>query len=337
MIKNKDITFVVQGLVIGKSSDRKEHRYTLLCIQSIRKHFPESFIILSTWKGSDVKDLDFDLLVENDDPGVSILGDFSKNGFRQITSTIGGGKRVNTKYATKVRSDLIFKNNNILKYFEKYSKLQCDKDYKILDNRVVMLTTCNPKRRLKFPFTACDWIYFGLTKDVINIFNIPLIRGSFFISNETVSNREKTTESLYSTEQYIWFTFLSKYKKIDFKYQNDISGNNIEESERYFANNAILLTAKMAGVDWLKYSGAAYAQIPCLSNSGLYTWTDYKRMLNKYTPNKLFIIPNIFESFMYLIVYNLRYIVKQISPGIHDFIAKLVNGENHRRVKKYGK
>ncbi len=333
-INSKDITFVVQGSVIGKSSDKKEDRHTYLCLKSIREYFPESFIILSTWKESDLKDLDFDLLIENEDPGVSILGDFSQNGFRQIVSSIEGLKKVNTRYSAKVRSDLVFKNSNFLKYFEKYNKLSYDNNYKLVEKRVVMLTSCNPKRRFKFPFNAADWFYFGLSEDIKNIFDLPLVRDSFIGTHEYDDNKEKECESPYSTEQYVWYGFLSKYKKINFKHLRDISNNNIEESEKYFANNSIMLTAKQAGIDWLKYPGAAYAQIPCLSNSGMYTFTEYKQMLNRYTPNKLFIFPNIFERIVYFIVYNLRFFIKKKNVKIYAKISSFINKDNHKRLKR---
>lgn len=336
MLNDKELTFVIQGSVIGLATDNKKDRHTYLCLKSIRKHFPNSYIIFSTWRGSDVSGLDFDLLVENEDPGISIFGDFSKNGFRQIVSSIEGLKKVKTKYAIKVRSDLIFKNRKILKYFNKFNKTNIlyDYKYKIVEKRVLLLTTCNPRRRSKFPFNASDWLYLGLTKDVINIFDIPLIRGRFLEPCEYDNNKEKFCESPYSAEQYIWFGFLSKYKEIDFKHLRDISNNNIEEAEKYFANNAILATAKKIGIDWLKYPGAAYAQKPCLSNSGLYTFTEYKKMLNKYTPNKLFIFPNILESFIYSVVYNLRFFIKKRNKKLHDAIAYMVNRKNHIKVKK---
>lgn len=334
MIDLKDITFVVQGTVSGKSFDKEKNRYTYLCLKSIRKHFPDSIIILSTWKGEDVNDLDFDLLIQSDDPGISMLGDFTQNCFRQIISSVEGLKKVNTKYSVKVRSDIIFKNSNFIKYFEKYNDLAFDNEYKILKKRVSMLLPCNPKRRLKFPYNAADWFYFGLAEDVLNIFDIPLKKGNFILKHEHDNNKEKTCISPYSGEQYIWFGFISKYKNINFKYLRDISNNNIQESEKYFANNSILISAKMAGINSLKYPNAIYAQIPCLSDNGIYTWTEYKKMLNKYTPNKLFVFPNIFESIIYYIVYNLRYFINKKSYRLYGFIRNIINFILNKKMNK---
>jgi hypothetical protein len=138
--------------------------------------------------------------------------------------------------------------------------------------------------------------------------------------------------SSFSAEQYAWVTFLRKYKEISFGSTSDLSHDNIATSEKYFANNCILLSAQRAGIDWLKYSRAAYAQIPCLSNTGLYTFTDYKRMLNKYAMNKMIVIPNPFEEFAYFVVYHARFYIEKKSPRLHDFIRRLVNGKTHRKL-----
>jgi hypothetical protein len=219
-----------------------------------------------------------------------------------------------------MRTDFELRNNNFLDYFLKYNQVSFDQNYKILKQRVVTLTTCNPNRRTKWPFNVCDWFFFGLTEDVINVFDIPLVNKQFTRKNNT--GDEYVVYNPYSPEQYIWFNFLSKYKQIFFNDLEDISNDNIKLSERYFANNCILLSSKRAGIKWLKFPGAAYAQMPCLSNSGLYTFNEYKKLLNKYANNNLMIFPNILEEFVYFIVYNLRFIVKQTYLKLKDVIIK---------------
>lgn len=325
-INNEDISVIVQGPIVGSTNEGPNKYYTKICLESIRKHLPKATIILSTWRNSRITDLDYDILVESDDPGISIMGDSSPNCFRQIVSSIKGINECKTKYVAKMRTDMVLKSNHFLKYFIKYNLLPFDPKYKLLKQRVVTLTTCNPARRSKFPFTVSDWFFFGLTEDVKNIFDIPLVKKDQIVQEDGKSYR---CESLYSAEQYIWFSFLSKYHKIPFTHKSDLSNNNITTSEKYFANNCIFLTAKQVKLDCLKHPGAAYAQIPCLSNSGLYTFNDYKKMLNKYANNKLLIVPNLLEETIYYIVYNLRFLVKKKNPKLHDIICRLVNRKNH--------
>jgi len=331
-INNNDISVVVQGPIVGSKNDKYEDRHTFICLKSIRKYLPGATIILSTWKGSDVEGLDYDILVENQDPGTTIVGNFSSNCLRQVVSSINGLKKCNTKYAIKMRTDLVLKGNEFISYFIKYNQLQFDQNYKILKQRVVTLTTCNPSRKFRFPFSVSDWFFFGLTEDVKNIFDISLINKS--VTKKDENDNERINDTFYQPEQHIWVSFLSKYKQISLRHTTDASNDNIVMSEKYLANNCVLLTARQVGIDWQKYPGAAYAQIPCLSNTGLYTFNEYKKILNKYANNNLLIIPNILEEIVYFIVYNLRFFVKKKNPKLHDFICRLVNRRNHERVKE---
>lgn len=328
-VNYRDISFIVQGGVVGSPTDKAEDRHTEICLKSIRRTFPGATIILSTWKGSNVDGLDYDLLVLNDDPGDFIVVDFNPNCGRQIVSTINGLRKCTTKYAVKTRSDLSFTSDGFLKYFSEYNTLPFDEHYKILKERIVTLTTSNPRRRIHLPFTVSDWFYFGLTEDLINIFDIPLVKKA--AERRDRSGATRTVDSLLSGEQYIWFTFLSKYKTISFAYTDDTSHDNIVTAEKYMANNCILLPATMAGIDWVRYSRAAYAQRPALSNTGLYTFTDYRRMLNKYANNHLVIIPNPFEELTYWFVYNARFYIEKKSPKLWNTIRRLVNRKTHQK------
>ena len=59
-IDTKDISVVVQGAI--------DKGYTPLCLKSIIKYLPESEIILSTWEGREVDNLDYDVLILSEDP-----------------------------------------------------------------------------------------------------------------------------------------------------------------------------------------------------------------------------------------------------------------------------
>ncbi len=306
----KDISFIVQGSIGLNTQGLTKNGFTDICIKSIRKYFPNATIILSTWKGSDTKNLDYDILLENNDPGPNQMGDYNSNCFRQIVSTINGLKMAKTKYAFKIRTDIKLCNNDIIDYFIKYNESDFDYNYKLLNNRVVTLTTCNPYRRTRWPFNVCDWIFFGLTEDLINIFDIPLINEK--IETNLKDGNDISVINPISPEQYIWTKFLLKYVNIKLNSKDDISNNNIELSEKYFANNCIFLNARQAGIFWQKNPGMAYAQTPALSNSGLYTFNEYKQLLNRYANNKLIIIPNIPEMVIYVIVYKGRFLIKKI-------------------------
>lgn len=105
-IESQDISVVVQGAI--------ELEYIKKLLKSIRKFLPKAEIIVSTWEGTDVNYLDYDILQINKDPGCEVFTVFGKkhNLNRQILSTKNGIKRTTRKYVLKIRSDMYFDNIN---------------------------------------------------------------------------------------------------------------------------------------------------------------------------------------------------------------------------------
>lgn len=58
---SREISIVIQGKV--------DIEKTLKCIESVREYLPGAEIILSTWKGENVKGLDYDQVIFSDDLG----------------------------------------------------------------------------------------------------------------------------------------------------------------------------------------------------------------------------------------------------------------------------
>ena len=152
----KDITVVVQGAIC--------QTYTPLCLKSIRKHLPESKIILSTWEGSDIDGLDYDEVLLNKDPGPSGVRGYnftsSDNTNRQILSTKNGLKQSKTKYSMKLRTDFCLTGHGFLKYFDESKRFKRLDDKKLFKDRIITI-----KQNLNTNFFICDFFFFGLTED----------------------------------------------------------------------------------------------------------------------------------------------------------------------------
>lgn len=111
-----DISVVIQGAV-GTATQK--------CLTSVRRFLPEAEIVLSTWAGADTDALDFDILVQSQDPG-GIRHDFaiqnvknSSNNFnRQLLSTNAGLAKATRQYALKLRSDLMLQGTGFLTYWD---------------------------------------------------------------------------------------------------------------------------------------------------------------------------------------------------------------------------
>jgi hypothetical protein len=291
---------------------------------------PGAQLILSSWKGSDVSGLDYDDLVLSEPPKSIYMAlpdgtprPTSAN--NQIVSTQNGLKEARGKYAMVMRSDLILTGTGFADYFVAYNK---NNDSGLLKKRIVALPTYGPSGPVKLLFSICDWFFFGLTDDIKNIFDIPLMDERAFRGEKI--NGYYPRESNFEAEQYIWTTFLKKYKDINFPYNYYYTEEARMSSERFCAQNTIMVPANKAGVLCLKMPHAGYGAWPILSH-GLYTFNQYRKMYNRYNARKIFYIPNPIEDISYSLLLRSRLFVKKASPnlykGVINFIRKR-NGSN---------
>lgn len=253
-MEKTSITFVVQGPVREKTSDS---------LKSIRYYFPGSYIILSTWKGEDVSNLDFDKLVLNDDPGVlNIFLDGNvvnkENTNKQILSVSNAISNVKTKYCVKSRTDIEFTNDNFIKfYFENINKYSREKNHSNLSQRVLVssINTPNPNCFLQYVCQVSDWFHFGLTEDIKKIWSQELIRQSDFYHNEDkIPDREYKNGFLFgrfSAEQVITRGFLRKYHKKLPKYFRD--EEFVDFTNRLIASEFISAEPVRIGFTFHKY------------------------------------------------------------------------------------
>lgn len=234
---NAKISVVVQGKIYND--------ITPLSLNSIRKYLPKAEIILSTWKGADLSNLDYDHLILNDMPEVFVYS--NKNGSKinninlQILSTLSGIKVSTGEYILKLRTDFLLTGNTFLKFFHKFNFID---NYMIFKHRVIACCyfTRDP-RQSNLAFHPSDIAFFGLKQDLLNLFEIPLMPKSeeFYIKNNKGEYLNR-----YLPEQYIFTHFLEKNGKDPLMMdQLHINKRFIEQTEHYFASNFILLNWKL--------------------------------------------------------------------------------------------
>lgn len=245
-IKDEEITFLFQGNI----SD-----HTILAINNCRKYFPKSFIILSTWSNSDIKGINCDKIIFNKDPGSFTCnndltyGKIYTNINRQLISTKNGLNSIHTKYVMKLRSDLVIKSTNIIRYFNIFTKRVAK--YSIFKNRILVNTLTSKlysdiDNHYPTPFHVSDWFFFGLYEDVKLYFdNIPLIKDEKNYSKYSLKFPEKNPCShlsfKYAPEQYMCYSFFSKYYDIKFSDWSDFTKENISTSYNILMNNFVFL------------------------------------------------------------------------------------------------
>jgi len=279
-MNSSDLTFVIQGPVYSK------YRSDIL-VSEIALNFPGSKIIFSTWTDQDVSDIieRVDILILSEDPGGIIAMDSSQspnNVNRQIVSTLAGLKKVSTKYAVKLRSDMTIENDFILKALESRPMKTDVTDFDLTKEYVLVtdVTSINPKINMVLPHHPGDWFYAGLTEDLVNVWDIPLMPNSWFRYFE---NNSWPAEIWYETnylsrfraESYIWSTFARK--SLDFVFENcfDTQDGNIELSENLFASNLMILNMKDLGVGSRKHRISILTLRPC------YTYVEWRRLCLK--------------------------------------------------------
>ncbi len=101
------------------------------------------------------------------------------------------------------------------------------------------------------PFWVCDFLYAGLTEDIVNIFDIPLYPDEY-LSGFNINNQQAHPFK-FTPETYLTFNYLSKYWTVDFKFSFD---NNPEAShffEQSLIDNFMICSLKELGIDSIKY------------------------------------------------------------------------------------
>ena len=249
-INTLDISVIVQGPIDRGIKD---------CISSIRKYLPGAEIIISTWRGSFINELDYDKIILSDDPGAEVFdqaGHATNSVNRQLVSTLMGLKQCNRKYALKIRSDMTLESNSFLNYFDKYRGL--DKEYKIFEKCVLIPNTytrekCIKEGKIQFqPYHISDWIMFGLAKDLIYYFEIPL--QSNYDAGLYFKNKPEGKNNLYWSinyqplwryppEQYYFYSCIKKFNPNCLAYRDLLDQNpkHMELWHRYLINNFIVV------------------------------------------------------------------------------------------------
>ncbi len=285
-INSNKITVVVQGSV--------NKDYIFNCLESIKKILPSAKIILSTWENEDIP---FELqqcvskILYNKDPGFKTRNcnpDGKPNNVnRQIVSTINGLKEVETEYALKIRTDFILKSDKFIRYFDKYQKF--DEKCKIFKKRIIcaMFGTRKPEaQHYNLPFHVADFFYFGLTSDLINLFDIPLVTDEEFewFINHTEFMPNTNARNKYNAEQSIWINCLQKNNiKVKCKYSTHVNNEIKEQSEKYLVNNFYPVAFAKAGVLPQKTNLKSKNHIPDYSD--YYTQKEWLQLYGKYCDN----------------------------------------------------
>ncbi|MBB4634496.1 WavE lipopolysaccharide synthesis family protein [Longimicrobium terrae] len=264
-VRSGQISVVVQGPVMGAPDAPPAARLTQRCLQSVRRHLPDAEIVLSTWRGSDVSGLHFDVLVESDDPGGPRCDDPAHPGWgpvyynadRQAVSTYQGLRAASRPYAMKLRSDMLLTGTGFLRYFGRYRARS--PQWRLFRERVVVPNyfSRNPRNRLPYPFHPSDWFQFGLREDLLDLWNSPPLDPSvprwYEHRPHAPNDPEPWVMYRYTVEQWVWLSFLRRHGEVPFEHKCDDSPEALDLSDLAFANNLVVADRRALGIRFAKY------------------------------------------------------------------------------------
>lgn len=245
-IDTKDISVVVQGAI--------DLANTSLCLNQLRKSFPEAEIILSTWKDSPVSELAYDVLIENQDPGGIRCRHAVDNTNRQIVSTRNGVMRASRKFILKIRSDCFMKSAKLLEYWNMYPER--NSQFKWFDHRVIIPSLYSKRfldinSRIPTPFHFSDWLQFGEANDIKKIWDIEEVDSRIFADYYSEKKyrgnklQRRWLNCQYVAESYIYSSSAKKsFPEIKYEGLHDYCSENIIMSEQLLFSNFIIIEAK---------------------------------------------------------------------------------------------
>lgn len=249
MIANQDITVVVQGPVQANPDRPQEEGAACRCLSSIREILPDARLILSTWPNQQLDGLDYDDLVISEDPGPNIVGyaangdALKRNDNRQIISSREGLRRVESRYAMKLRADS-FVVSDRFKYLQQAFPRR-HPEHKFLKERVVIssIFTREYAKGLRVIMHPCDFFQFGLAADVLDIWDLPLFEDYVFDEHRSGYRQYAGAPAFSSSaEQDLCVRFVNKHlsSPISIRKLHDTSADLRRISNLYYANNVVV-------------------------------------------------------------------------------------------------
>lgn len=345
-IDSSDISVVVQGAI--------SQEITPKCLRSIREQLPNCEIILSTWQGADITNLEYDKIILNKDPGAryfDVAGRIYNNCNRQLLSTQAGLDAASRKYILKFRTDFILENTEFLKYWNEF-KLR-DREYTFFEHRVladiIFTRFASDITGYPMPFHVSDFWMFGLANDVRQYFGqTDLVADTDLGEYDNKYPYKRPYPQMtfrYAPEQYYCYSFAKRFlPELKFEDWTDWNTQNIELSDKVLFNNFVFLSFEQSGIWSEKHASALLNGNNVYGIINFYYYQEqYKKYCNPaYVCRKVYTIESIvlhktliyFVHLFYKIVKLLYKFVKKIEIILKWFFREIKRFMNLILLKK---
>lgn len=256
-IAASDITIVFQGPVVGGPEG------TARLIRLTRRALLHSPIILSTWIGTDLADIDVDTVLLSEDPG-TLPGIKRRDGpgepnniNRQIVSTQAGVQKATTRYTLKLRTDCALERTAFLTLFDRLRRH--DGVPRIVASS---LFTIDPWMFEQLPYHVSDWVQFGETPALQTYWSLP------YMAHQDATYYERHPHARHSTfldrrfrtrwavEQYLAMHYARHLGFPMPAYHNDIAPAVLAGHRHFLARHVLILDPWDMGLRFPKYAWA---------------------------------------------------------------------------------
>lgn len=253
VVYSKDLSV----LVVGKYESQ-----TSTLIASARKHYPNAEILVSTWSDVTLNIVGVHKVVYCNDPGGEIFDDSEKkvnNLNRILVLSQEGLKHCSRKYTLRVRSDMLITSNSLL-FLTDYLGNRCV-EMSLFENRIYMYPLFSIRKDyrngigLHTPYHVSDWCHFGLTSDLKELFNLPLVDEPDFSRYFERHHKKIKGDIFYSRlwkmspEQYITSSNAKKTQRIsNFETYLDTSKVIMKDSDLFILSNFVCFSVDEWGI-----------------------------------------------------------------------------------------
>jgi hypothetical protein len=279
-----EVSFCIQGQV---STNNLGVNQTRLLIESIHEFYPGAKICFATWENQNLDELSglgVSIKVLRD-PGSEIrcIENLQMNNInRQIISAKASLKMAATKYAVKIRSDMIVTSDKLLDLLPQLPKT-IRSQFSWFDHYVYFLDrlTFNPDGTIEIPMHPSDYFQAGHRQDLVNYWSLPLMSKAdekHFLKNPDMTLKFAVGHVPKNrAEAYYWKSFVGQRtgqtigdlheKEIDLKIGTRVS----------FSHNLIPMKSKTLGVDSQKTPWGMELHVSTYA----YTFFDWKQDAEK--------------------------------------------------------
>ena len=260
-ITEDKVTFLIQGPFVVSGSNL----ITRDLIQRLKLLYPKSQVVFSTWIGTQAdgtSGADKSVFVCDPGPQHDKAIGAQSNAIRQIVGADAGLKLVTTPYTIKVRSDLVLVGKKMIDALNA-RPIQFESPYRVTKETLMVIdfTSINPWKSSRLLFHPCDWVFGGLTEDLIRLFNVenlPISR--VFHHDHTDSPCWSVNSNASATrlrpEAQIWISFLRRCGIETPQDSEEFTLKSASLSHRLMVQNFMIVSLSQLGLRSLKYPQA---------------------------------------------------------------------------------